>query len=179
MCMEIKHFVSGSPICLENCVKSRGEVSWSHGQVRLICYSSPEIWQALLNAAHFRCCAAHIVCESTVTREHARPRFNGFPIVLLCQNISSGVALYGTIQLISNFHGRKLSTGNIGSWCNWMDVQSSKIMKQDLESNRVAKHLMQQCAKMVLSVILCGGNGCIRKTFYAEMFNAVINVYIF
>ncbi|XP_038125920.1 polypeptide N-acetylgalactosaminyltransferase 10-like [Cyprinodon tularosa] len=33
MCMEIKHFVSGSPIRLENCVKSRGEVSWSHGQV--------------------------------------------------------------------------------------------------------------------------------------------------
>uniref|UniRef100_A0A3Q2PMK8 Polypeptide N-acetylgalactosaminyltransferase n=1 Tax=Fundulus heteroclitus TaxID=8078 RepID=A0A3Q2PMK8_FUNHE len=33
MCMEIKHFVSGSPIRLESCVKSRGEVSWSHGQV--------------------------------------------------------------------------------------------------------------------------------------------------
>ncbi|KAK5608312.1 Polypeptide N-acetylgalactosaminyltransferase 10 [Crenichthys baileyi] len=32
MCMEIKHFVSGSPIRLESCVKSRGEVSWSHGQ---------------------------------------------------------------------------------------------------------------------------------------------------
>ncbi|XP_069002059.1 polypeptide N-acetylgalactosaminyltransferase 10-like isoform X1 [Embiotoca jacksoni] len=33
MCMEIKHFVSGSPIRLENCVKGRGEVGWSHGQV--------------------------------------------------------------------------------------------------------------------------------------------------
>ncbi|XP_034462910.1 polypeptide N-acetylgalactosaminyltransferase 10-like [Hippoglossus hippoglossus] len=33
MCMEIKHFVSGSPIRLESCVKSRGEVGWSHGQV--------------------------------------------------------------------------------------------------------------------------------------------------
>ncbi|XP_014840327.1 PREDICTED: polypeptide N-acetylgalactosaminyltransferase 10-like [Poecilia mexicana] len=33
MCMEIKHFVSGSPIRLETCVKSRGEISWSHGQV--------------------------------------------------------------------------------------------------------------------------------------------------
>ncbi len=32
--MEIKHFVSGSPIRLENCVKGRGEVGWSHGQVR-------------------------------------------------------------------------------------------------------------------------------------------------
>ncbi|CAI5642674.1 unnamed protein product [Oreochromis niloticus] len=33
MCMEVKHFVSGSPIRLENCVKGRGEVGWSHGQV--------------------------------------------------------------------------------------------------------------------------------------------------
>ncbi|XP_015832611.1 polypeptide N-acetylgalactosaminyltransferase 10 [Nothobranchius furzeri] len=33
LCMESKHFVSGSPIRLENCVKNRGEVSWSHGQV--------------------------------------------------------------------------------------------------------------------------------------------------
>ncbi|XP_042286068.1 polypeptide N-acetylgalactosaminyltransferase 10-like [Thunnus maccoyii] len=33
MCMEIKHFVSGSPIRLESCVKGRGEVAWSHGQV--------------------------------------------------------------------------------------------------------------------------------------------------
>ncbi|AWO99563.1 putative polypeptide N-acetylgalactosaminyltransferase 10-like, partial [Scophthalmus maximus] len=33
MCMEIKHFVSGSPIRLESCVKGRGEVGWSHGQV--------------------------------------------------------------------------------------------------------------------------------------------------
>uniref|UniRef100_A0A1A8LAP7 Polypeptide N-acetylgalactosaminyltransferase n=2 Tax=Nothobranchius TaxID=28779 RepID=A0A1A8LAP7_9TELE len=33
MCMEIKHLVSGSPIRLDNCVKSRGETSWSHGQV--------------------------------------------------------------------------------------------------------------------------------------------------
>nr|XP_046265901.1 polypeptide N-acetylgalactosaminyltransferase 10-like [Scatophagus argus] len=33
MCMESKHFVSGSPIRLESCVKGRGEVSWSHGQV--------------------------------------------------------------------------------------------------------------------------------------------------
>uniref|UniRef100_A0AAX7VRZ8 Polypeptide N-acetylgalactosaminyltransferase n=1 Tax=Astatotilapia calliptera TaxID=8154 RepID=A0AAX7VRZ8_ASTCA len=29
----VKHFVSGSPIRLENCVKGRGEVGWSHGQV--------------------------------------------------------------------------------------------------------------------------------------------------
>uniref|UniRef100_A0A7N8XIE4 Polypeptide N-acetylgalactosaminyltransferase n=1 Tax=Mastacembelus armatus TaxID=205130 RepID=A0A7N8XIE4_9TELE len=28
-----KHFMSGSPIRLETCVKGRGEVSWSHGQV--------------------------------------------------------------------------------------------------------------------------------------------------
>ncbi|XP_061818684.2 polypeptide N-acetylgalactosaminyltransferase 10-like isoform X2 [Nerophis lumbriciformis] len=33
MCMEVKHFVSGSPVRLENCAKSRGEVAWSHGQV--------------------------------------------------------------------------------------------------------------------------------------------------
>ncbi|XP_035481462.2 polypeptide N-acetylgalactosaminyltransferase 10-like isoform X2 [Scophthalmus maximus] len=33
MCLESKHFVSGSPIRLESCVKGRGEVSWSHGQV--------------------------------------------------------------------------------------------------------------------------------------------------
>ncbi|KAK5858893.1 hypothetical protein PBY51_003002 [Eleginops maclovinus] len=33
MCLESKHFVSGSPIRLENCVKGRGDVSWSHGQV--------------------------------------------------------------------------------------------------------------------------------------------------
>ncbi|XP_070838935.1 polypeptide N-acetylgalactosaminyltransferase 10-like [Chaetodon trifascialis] len=33
MCMESKHFVSGSPIRLESCVKGRGEVGWSHGQV--------------------------------------------------------------------------------------------------------------------------------------------------
>ncbi|XP_041657672.1 polypeptide N-acetylgalactosaminyltransferase 10-like [Cheilinus undulatus] len=33
MCMEIKRFVSGSPIRLESCVKPRGEVGWSHGQV--------------------------------------------------------------------------------------------------------------------------------------------------
>ncbi|KAK2828022.1 hypothetical protein Q5P01_019056 [Channa striata] len=33
MCMEIKHFVSGSPIRLESCVKGRGEAGWSHGQV--------------------------------------------------------------------------------------------------------------------------------------------------
>uniref|UniRef100_A0A3Q1GU47 polypeptide N-acetylgalactosaminyltransferase n=1 Tax=Acanthochromis polyacanthus TaxID=80966 RepID=A0A3Q1GU47_9TELE len=33
MCMESKHFVSGSPIRLESCTKGRGEVSWSHGQV--------------------------------------------------------------------------------------------------------------------------------------------------
>ncbi|XP_061154767.1 polypeptide N-acetylgalactosaminyltransferase 10-like [Syngnathus typhle] len=33
MCMETKHFVSGSPIRLENCGKLREEFSWSHGQV--------------------------------------------------------------------------------------------------------------------------------------------------
>ncbi|XP_072769885.1 polypeptide N-acetylgalactosaminyltransferase 10-like isoform X2 [Nerophis lumbriciformis] len=32
MCMETKHFVSGSPIRLENCATARGEVSWSNGQ---------------------------------------------------------------------------------------------------------------------------------------------------
>ncbi|XP_049598035.1 polypeptide N-acetylgalactosaminyltransferase 10-like isoform X2 [Syngnathus scovelli] len=31
MCMEVKHFVSGSPVRLENCAKSRGDVAWSHG----------------------------------------------------------------------------------------------------------------------------------------------------
>ncbi|XP_051902151.1 polypeptide N-acetylgalactosaminyltransferase 10-like isoform X1 [Hippocampus zosterae] len=33
MCMEVKHFVSGSPVRLENCAKSRGDVARSHGQV--------------------------------------------------------------------------------------------------------------------------------------------------
>nr|XP_057942490.1 polypeptide N-acetylgalactosaminyltransferase 10 isoform X1 [Doryrhamphus excisus] len=33
MCMETKHFVSGNPVRLENCVKARGEVRWSNGQV--------------------------------------------------------------------------------------------------------------------------------------------------
>ncbi|XP_061754816.1 polypeptide N-acetylgalactosaminyltransferase 10-like isoform X2 [Nerophis ophidion] len=33
MCMETKHFVSGSPIRLENCATALGEVSWSNGQV--------------------------------------------------------------------------------------------------------------------------------------------------
>ncbi|XP_047199512.1 polypeptide N-acetylgalactosaminyltransferase 10 [Hippoglossus stenolepis] len=33
MCMESKHFVSGSPVRMESCIKGRGEVSWSHGQV--------------------------------------------------------------------------------------------------------------------------------------------------
>ncbi|XP_071402096.1 polypeptide N-acetylgalactosaminyltransferase 10-like [Centroberyx affinis] len=33
MCMESKHFVSGSPIRLESCVKGRSETGWSHGQV--------------------------------------------------------------------------------------------------------------------------------------------------
>uniref|UniRef100_A0A3P8R3B5 Polypeptide N-acetylgalactosaminyltransferase n=1 Tax=Astatotilapia calliptera TaxID=8154 RepID=A0A3P8R3B5_ASTCA len=33
MCMESKHFVSGSPIRLESCVKGQGDVSWRHGQV--------------------------------------------------------------------------------------------------------------------------------------------------
>ncbi|CAL9685056.1 unnamed protein product [Knipowitschia caucasica] len=33
LCMQIKHFVSGSPIRLDACVKSRAEGSWSHGQV--------------------------------------------------------------------------------------------------------------------------------------------------
>ncbi|KAI9527293.1 Polypeptide N-acetylgalactosaminyltransferase 10 [Dissostichus eleginoides] len=33
MCLESKHVVSGSPIRLESCVKGRGDVSWSHGQV--------------------------------------------------------------------------------------------------------------------------------------------------
>ncbi|XP_014840328.1 PREDICTED: polypeptide N-acetylgalactosaminyltransferase 10-like [Poecilia mexicana] len=33
LCLESKHFVSGSPIRLENCVKGRVDVSWSHGQV--------------------------------------------------------------------------------------------------------------------------------------------------
>lgn len=33
LCMESKHFSSGSPIRLEKCLKERGEPSWSHGQV--------------------------------------------------------------------------------------------------------------------------------------------------
>uniref|UniRef100_A0A8C7HZY7 Polypeptide N-acetylgalactosaminyltransferase n=1 Tax=Oncorhynchus kisutch TaxID=8019 RepID=A0A8C7HZY7_ONCKI len=33
MCMENKHFSSGSPIRLETCLKGRGEAGWSHGQV--------------------------------------------------------------------------------------------------------------------------------------------------
>ncbi|XP_038133612.1 polypeptide N-acetylgalactosaminyltransferase 10-like [Cyprinodon tularosa] len=33
LCLESKHFVSGSPIRLESCVKGRVDVSWSHGQV--------------------------------------------------------------------------------------------------------------------------------------------------
>ncbi|XP_067280257.1 polypeptide N-acetylgalactosaminyltransferase 10-like [Pseudorasbora parva] len=33
LCMESKHFSSGSPIRLERCLKERGEPSWSHGQV--------------------------------------------------------------------------------------------------------------------------------------------------
>uniref|UniRef100_A0A8C6TQC9 Polypeptide N-acetylgalactosaminyltransferase n=1 Tax=Neogobius melanostomus TaxID=47308 RepID=A0A8C6TQC9_9GOBI len=33
MCLESKHFVSGSPIRLDTCVKGRGDTGWSHGQV--------------------------------------------------------------------------------------------------------------------------------------------------
>ncbi|XP_077963027.1 polypeptide N-acetylgalactosaminyltransferase 10 isoform X1 [Gasterosteus aculeatus] len=33
MCMESKHFTSGSPVRLESCAKGRAEVSWGHGQV--------------------------------------------------------------------------------------------------------------------------------------------------
>uniref|UniRef100_A0A4W4FUF0 Polypeptide N-acetylgalactosaminyltransferase n=1 Tax=Electrophorus electricus TaxID=8005 RepID=A0A4W4FUF0_ELEEL len=33
LCMESKHFSSGSPLRLETCVKGRGETAWSHGQV--------------------------------------------------------------------------------------------------------------------------------------------------
>uniref|UniRef100_A0A8C7VSK0 Polypeptide N-acetylgalactosaminyltransferase n=1 Tax=Oncorhynchus mykiss TaxID=8022 RepID=A0A8C7VSK0_ONCMY len=33
MCMESKHFSSGSPVRLETCLKGRGEAGWSHGQV--------------------------------------------------------------------------------------------------------------------------------------------------
>ncbi|XP_067232088.1 polypeptide N-acetylgalactosaminyltransferase 10 [Chanodichthys erythropterus] len=33
LCMESKHFSSGSPIRLEKCLNERGEPSWSHGQV--------------------------------------------------------------------------------------------------------------------------------------------------
>lgn len=51
LCMEIKHFVSGSPIRLENCVKSRGEVGWSHGQVRPIQHSSSRDPAAMLHAS--------------------------------------------------------------------------------------------------------------------------------
>lgn len=56
MCMEIKHFVSGSPIRLENCVKGRGEVGWSHGQVRLI-------------SLQLRCRSHSSVSEKAVTRK--------------------------------------------------------------------------------------------------------------
>ncbi|KAI4882277.1 hypothetical protein NFI96_027219 [Prochilodus magdalenae] len=33
LCMESKHFSSGSPLRVETCVKGRGEAAWSHGQV--------------------------------------------------------------------------------------------------------------------------------------------------
>ncbi|XP_023817946.1 polypeptide N-acetylgalactosaminyltransferase 10 [Oryzias latipes] len=33
LCLESKHFVSGTPIRLESCVKGRADVSWGHGQV--------------------------------------------------------------------------------------------------------------------------------------------------
>ncbi|KAM8900637.1 polypeptide N-acetylgalactosaminyltransferase 10 [Spinachia spinachia] len=33
MCLESKHFTSGSPVRLESCAKGRAEVSWGHGQV--------------------------------------------------------------------------------------------------------------------------------------------------
>ncbi|XP_072562880.1 polypeptide N-acetylgalactosaminyltransferase 10 [Paramormyrops kingsleyae] len=33
LCVESKHFASGSPIRLEKCQKGRGEAGWSHGQV--------------------------------------------------------------------------------------------------------------------------------------------------
>ncbi|KAJ8347999.1 hypothetical protein SKAU_G00265880 [Synaphobranchus kaupii] len=33
MCVESKHFASGSPIRIETCLKGRGETGWTHGQV--------------------------------------------------------------------------------------------------------------------------------------------------
>lgn len=33
LCLESKHFSSGSPIHLEKCLKGRAELTWSHGQV--------------------------------------------------------------------------------------------------------------------------------------------------
>ncbi|KAI1903554.1 hypothetical protein AGOR_G00028380 [Albula goreensis] len=33
LCVESKHFASGSPIRMETCLKGRGETGWSHGQV--------------------------------------------------------------------------------------------------------------------------------------------------
>nr|XP_023700614.1 polypeptide N-acetylgalactosaminyltransferase 10 [Paramormyrops kingsleyae] len=36
LCVESKHFASGSPIRLEKCQKGRGEAGWSHGQVRAL-----------------------------------------------------------------------------------------------------------------------------------------------
>lgn len=33
LCVENKHFLSGTPIRLETCVKGRGDVGWNHGQV--------------------------------------------------------------------------------------------------------------------------------------------------
>ncbi|KAJ8276821.1 hypothetical protein COCON_G00085730 [Conger conger] len=33
MCVESKHFSSGSPIRMETCLKGRGETGWTHGQV--------------------------------------------------------------------------------------------------------------------------------------------------
>ncbi|XP_003970870.3 polypeptide N-acetylgalactosaminyltransferase 10 [Takifugu rubripes] len=33
MCLETKHFASGSPVRMESCLKGRGEGGWSHGQV--------------------------------------------------------------------------------------------------------------------------------------------------
>ncbi|KAG5843265.1 hypothetical protein ANANG_G00148960 [Anguilla anguilla] len=33
MCVESKHFTSGTPIRMETCLKGRGEAGWTHGQV--------------------------------------------------------------------------------------------------------------------------------------------------
>lgn len=103
--MEIKHFVSGSPIRLEGCVKGRGEVAWSHGQVRIIRHiisskmspralNSPT-WESFvqhrLHALWLECCAEYVSSERSVTHDPAQTEVNGFPISQLFHNCTFAV----------------------------------------------------------------------------------------